>query len=387
MLENLIEEKCCGCGACYNICPKNAITMKENNEGFQYPFIDKSKCINCGICEKTCPNLNRLKNENKIPSSAIAAYTKNEEERKNSSSGGVFSELARYILNQEGFVIGSKFDKDFNVIHKMVRNKEELKELQGSKYVQSDIGDTYKIAKKNLDENNYLLFVGTPCQIAGLKSYLKKDYDKLYTCELICHGVPSPKIWRKYLEGKDKKNIEDVYFRNKDSGWNKFSIKIVYKNKKCKRKNLDKDKFMQLFLKNYSLRPSCYYCEFSKLPRVADISLGDFWGVENKYKEFMDDQGTSLILINNNKGKQLFNKIKENIYYKENCDLEYAIRNNPCICNSVEMPEKRKEFFENLDKMEFNELSKKYLPRENILKKVFVKSMNYLSIIKRKIIK
>lgn len=180
------------------------------------------------------------------------------------------------------------------------------------------------------------------------------------------------KVWQKYLSEYNRK-IKNCYFRNKDSGWNCFSMKIVLENNKYKCNKMTKDNFLRLFLNNYSLRPSCYNCKFSRIPRVADITLGDFWGVERKYSEFNDDKGTSLVLVNNNKGQKLLENIKEKIIYRENCDLDYAIKCNPCICGSVKQPEKRKEFFYDLDKMKIKQLANKYLTRQNLIRRIYGK--------------
>ena len=376
----MIDKKgCTGCGACYNICPKNAITMQVDEEGFKYPMIDKEKCINCKLCEKICPVLNKVKKEEQELTNVIAAYTKNDEERTISSSGGIFFELADIILAKKGAIVGAGYDEKFNVVHKIIYNKEDLKELQGSKYVQSATKDTYKETKKILENGIEVLYVGTPCQIAGLKSFLQKDYDNLYTCDLICHGVPSPKVWQKYLSEYNGK-IQNCYFRNKDNGWNCFSMKILFDNNKFKRFKMTKDDFIRLFLNNYTLRPSCYDCKFSKIPRIADISLGDFWGVEGKYAEFNDDKGTSLILVNSEKGQELLENIKDKIIYKENCDLDYAIKCNPCICGSVKEPEKRKEFFNDLDKMKIKQLANKYLTKQSLISRIYGKVKRIINI-------
>lgn len=372
MLIEMDKKDCTGCGACYNICPKNAITMQADKEGFKYPVIDKEKCINCNLCEKICPVLNKVNSNTKETPEVLAAYTKNETERNSSSSGGIFYELANLILSNNGIVVGAGYDEKFNVVHKIVYNKENLKELQGSKYVQSDTKNTYQETKEILEKGTEVLYVGTPCQIAGLKLFLQKNYDNLYTCDLICHGVPSPKIWQKYLSEYNGK-IQNCYFRNKDDGWNCFSMKIVFENNKFKRFKMTKDDFIRLFLNNYTLRPSCYDCKFSKIPRIADISLGDFWGVEGKYPEFSDDKGTSLILVNSKKGDDLINKIIGNIYYKENCNLDYAIKCNPCICGSVKKPIRRKEFFDDLDKLKIKQLSGKYLTKQSLISRIYGK--------------
>lgn len=366
------KKDCTGCGACYNICPQNAIVMQTDKEGFKYPVIDKEKCINCNLCEKICPVLNKVNSNIKETPEVLAAYTKNENERRLSSSGGMFYELANFILSTQGIVIGAGYDEEFNVLHKIINTVDNLKELQGSKYVQSDTNDTYKRVKQLLKKENIVLYVGTPCQIAGLKSFLQKDYTNLYTCDFICHGVPSPKVWQKYLSEYNKK-IKNCYFRNKDSGWNCFSMKIVLENNKYKRNKMTKDIFLRLFLNNYSLRPSCYNCKFSNIPRISDITLGDFWGVEGKYPEFNDNKGTSLVLVNSNKGQKLLENIKDKIIYRENCDLDYAIKCNPCICESVKQPEKRKEFFYDLDKMKIKQLSNKYLKRQSLIRRMYGK--------------
>ena len=197
MIELVNKEKCTGCSACYNICPKNAIKMKEDKEGFKYPIIDKEKCIECGLCKNTCSVIKKEKKKVDINElEVVAAYSKNEIIRKTSSSGGIFTEIAKTILKDGGVIFGAGYDEHLNVIHKKAENEKELEELKGSKYVQSSIGTTYKEAKNILEKGIKTLYVGTPCQIVGLKEYLQKDYEQLYTCDVICHGSPSPKLLR-----------------------------------------------------------------------------------------------------------------------------------------------------------------------------------------------
>ena len=370
-----IEDKtnCCGCGACYNICPKKAIEMIDDEEGFKYPVINQEKCIKCELCKKICPILNK-KNSNKNikNNNVIATYSKDAENRKMSSSGGIFSELANYIVREKrGIVFGASFDSDFNVIHQKSCDVKNLFIFKGSKYVQSDTKKTYEEAKKYLEEDRYVLYSGTPCQIDGFKSYLNKEYEKLYTCDIVCHGVPSPKVFNKYLQELEEKfnsKAKKINFKNKKYGWNNSSIQIEFNNGEKYISKLTEDNFMQGFLKNIYLRPSCYNCKFSDLPRCADISLGDFWGVEGKYEEFKDDKGTSIVLLNNKKGVELFDNIKENIYYRENCDLKYAIENNPCICGHVSEPKNRNKFFKYLDELSFNQLIKKNVKKNSKFK-------------------
>lgn len=377
MIGNMKKSECCGCGACYNICPKKAIEMIEDEEGFKYPKINEEKCVKCGLCEKICPSLNsQITSRENVEIKTIGTYSNDLENRNNSSSGGIFSELARYIIEEKnGVVYGAGFDEKFKVIQQEISETKNLEKLRGSKYVQSDTLETYSEVKEYLEKGKYVLYTGTPCQIMGLKSYLRKPYDRLYTCDIICHGVPSPKVFRKYIyemENEYQSKVTSISFRNKKYGWNIFSMKIEFENGKEYIAKLTEDKFMQGFLKNIYLRPSCYKCKFSTLPRNADISIGDFWGVEKKYEEFRDDKGTSILLLNTNKGYEIFDKIKSKVYYKENCDLEFAIENNPCICGHVEETKTRKNFFKKLDEESFDKLIIKSIKKPNKIKKIIL---------------
>lgn len=379
------KSKCCGCHACYNICPTGAISMQEDEKGFKYPLINEEKCINCGLCEKICPILkNSIAYKKDLPE-AYACKNKNNEIRMESSSGGIFTLISNFILELDGVVFGACFDDKYNVVHSYADKKEGIDKFRGSKYVQSSIGDTYKKAKEFLDADRYVLFTGTPCQIEGLKAYLNKDYEKLYTQDIICHGVPSPKVWRKYIEELNEKNDgipEKVNFRKKDNtGWKLSQFSIKYTNVEYEETH-KKDEYMQLFLKNVILRDSCYDCKFKKKNRLSDITLADFWGIENIKQDMDDDKGTSLIIVNSEKGKELINKIEDEIE-KEKVDFENAIKYNPSMTKSVKMPKERKEFFENLENKNINELARKYIPKPSIIKRILRK----LKEIAKKIIK
>ena len=263
MKEILEKNKCSGCSACMNICPKDAIKMMEDENGFKYPLIDNLKCVGCNLCKKTCPVLNKAENAKKDVL-AYACYNKNINERLNSSSGGAFVLFAKEILKRKGVVFGAMFNEKFEVVHGYIQNKEDLDKLMRSKYTQSDIGNSYFKVKNFLDDDKYVLFTGTPCQIEGLLAYLNKKYDKLYTQDIICHGVPSPKAWIRYLEFQEKTNkdnIRKISFRNKDKSWKLFRMKINFDNKTYT-KDTRKDIFLQAFLKNTILRDSCYNCTF-----------------------------------------------------------------------------------------------------------------------------
>ena len=378
------EKDCCGCHACYNICPKNAITMMKDKNGFKYPKTDNDKCINCGLCEKTCPMLKKNKINNKPK--AFACINKKDEIRIESSSGGIFSLIAENILNQNGIVFGAMFDERFNVIHSYIEKTEDLYKLRGSKYVQSIIGDNYKKAKDFLENGNKVLFTGTPCQIEGLKLYLQKSYENLYTQDIICHGVPSPKVWETYnniIKHKFNSKIKRMSFRNKENGWKKYSLKYEFYNDNSFSILNSESVYMKAFLKDLCLRSSCYNCNFKNIERNSDITLADFWGIQNILPEFDDDKGTSLVIINSEKGKEIFEEIKENIKYIET-DINKAIKYNQSMLKSAKLPKNRKVFFENLEDMNFDELVKKYLPKTNIFKLVTIKTKKIIKkILKR----
>lgn len=376
MLKIKEKSKCNGCHVCFNICPQNAITMVEDEKGFKYPSIDKEKCTDCGLCEKKCPILNKKENEKNNPK-AYAAYNKNEEIREQSSSGGMFSLLAEYVLNNNGVVVGASFDEEFMVKHIIVNNIEELSKLRTSKYLQSNIGNVYKEVKDLLNSNKLVLFTGTSCQINGLFSYLGKGYENLYTQDIICHGVPSPKVWKKYLEYRKNKDNQEplkINFREKTEGWKLFSLIFKYSDEKKYEKNQTQDLFMQAFLRDICLRDSCYACSFKDKNRKSDITLADFWGIQNVLPEMDDDKGTSLVIVNTEKGKKLYEEIKEKTVYKE-VDFERSIEFNKAMYKSAEKPKFVDEFFENLDKLEFDELVKKYtvIRKQSFIRRVLRK--------------
>lgn len=371
MLKIDNKSNCCGCHACYNSCPQNAIIMEEDEKGFKYPKINENKCTNCGFCEKVCPILNKRKIAN--DPKAYACINKDENIRENSSSGGIFTLIAKEIINMGGVVFGTKFDSNFNVIHSYTSLEEELYKFRGSKYVQSIIGDNYKIAKSFLEAGKYVLFTGTPCQIEGLLAYLGKKYDKLFTQDIICHGVPSPKVWRKYLDyrkHKDEDRPLSINFRNKDNGWSSFNLKFTYENKSYKKSQVE-DKYMQAFLRNVCLRDSCYKCSFKKINRLSDITLADFWGIQRVKPELYDNKGTSLVIVNSEKGKELFESIKENIIQEE-VNIEEALVGNTAMLTSAVVDKNRVKFFENLDKLDFSVLVNKYTEKPSLMLKIIV---------------
>lgn len=352
---------CTGCSACANICPKQSITMKPNVEGFLYPNIDNTKCINCNLCQRVCPINNNIE-DTKVEPLSYAAKCKNTEIREKSSSGGAFTLIAESIISKGGVVFGAGYDEKFRVIHKVASTIEELSELRGSKYVQSVIGNAYKKTKEYLDNGIRVLFTGTPCQIGGLYAYLKKDYDNLYSQDIICHGVPSPMVWEKYLdyiETTTGAEVKGVSFRDKSNGWKQYSLKFQLNNNRvyCN-KNIE-DPYLRSFIMNMDLRKSCEKCAFKKIHRDADITLSDLWGVESMMPDWNDDKGVSCIMIHNRKGEELFELIKKDIDYSI-VDFKQCLKNNPSMVNSVPYNFLRKGFFRDVNKLCFDRLHKKY---------------------------
>lgn len=360
--NDVIERnKCTGCMACKNICPKNAITIYEEQDGFKYPKIDEEKCIKCGLCKKVCPVINKL-SENQYKISVYASINKEKDIRLKSSSGGIFTLIAKYIIDNKGVVFGAKFNEKLEVIHDYIEKEEDIELFRRSKYVQSNIGDTYKKAKKILMQGRKVLFTGTPCQIEGLLGYLGREYENLYTQDIICHGVPSPKVWRKYIEYKKKEKGEyplEVNFRRKDIlGWSNFQVNYKY-SKLDENFHHDEDIYMKLFLNNLDLRESCYNCSFKKKNRKSDITIADFWGINNFLPKLNDELGVSAVIINTKKGQEIFENIKKYMKY-EKTDLNNVILDNSCMIESVKYNERRKDFFEKLEKLEFGELIKEF---------------------------
>lgn len=360
MINITKKQNCTGCHACANICPKKCITMENDSEGFLYPKVDMDSCTDCGLCEKACPLLHKETVENEPQ--AYACYNKDEKIRLESSSGGLFTLIAEQIIDKGGVVFGVGLDKDLEAAHSYVETKEQLREFRGAKYVQSKIGETYKTVRCFLKQGRQVFFAGTPCQIAGLKSYLQQAYDNLFCVDIICHGVPSQKVWQKYVayhENRVGSQVQNVYFRHKNKGWKRFSMSLIFKNDTQYTETLDKDLYMQAFLKNTCLRPSCYSCNFKTLHRQSDITLADFWGIQNLLPKMDDDKGTSLLLINSLKGKAMFDSIKDCIL-AQMVDINRAIRDNSVAIKSVEQNSKREKFFDELDWISFDRLVKKY---------------------------
>lgn len=369
MINIFRKEDCCGCTACVQKCPVQCISLKEDIEGFLYPFVNIKKCIECGLCEKVCPIIHQYKILE--PLKVYAARNLDENIRYQSSSGGIFTFLAEKVLNERGVVFGARYDENWEVKHDFTENIEDLIYYRGSKYLQSRIEDSYQKIEAFLIEGRNVLFTGTPCQVAGLKRYLGREYDSLLTVDFVCHGVPSPGVWRSYLDetmtrlcdrnsvpadpiSKDKTCIESVSFRNKCLGWKKYCFTLTLsatsrsgiKNTVSLSEFFSDNTFMKGFLANLYLRPSCYACPAKCGKSGSDITIGDLWGAPLIIGNEDDDLGTSLVLINK---KVKYLSDSSCLWLKE-IDYRSVLKYNPSIESSVSYSRKREQFYSDYTK-------------------------------------
>lgn len=358
------KNECYGCGACVQVCPKQAISFEEDIEGFLYPKIDTANCCDCGLCRKSCPIYNSPTSFTpKDYPTAYAVWNKSDEIRLSSSSGGVFTSLANKTISEGGVVFGVAFDSNFKAIHTCVDSADQLGALRGSKYTQSFVGDSYKKAKEILNKNIKVLFSGTPCQVSGLYTYLGKEYSNLITCDCVCHGVPSPGIFELYKEHLQKlydSEIETFSFRNKSKSWKSYHVFVTFKNGKQLFTSFKEDPYMIGFIKNIYLRPSCHTCKYASVQRQSDVTLADFWGVEKFYPELDDDRGTSLLLVNTHKGAQ-FLQLCENEFFIHQCELLNATKENPSLLGPSSPNILRTKFFNQMNTCDFASLQTRFL--------------------------
>ena len=373
MIQIIDKNNCCGCEACVQVCPKGCIDFTMDTEGFYYPHVNVDDCVSCGMCEKVCPMLNPCGKQKSI--SVYGAFNKNEEVRKHSSSGGIFTLLAEKVLDDGGVVFGAKFDKNWDVVYAPVFNKKDLCLLRGSKYVQARVGNNYKLCKEYLDHNRKVLFTGTPCHISGLLHFLRRDYDNLLTCDVFCHGVPSPGVWNRYLSevaGKGRDTIERIDFRNKKSGWKNYSV-VIKTQSNTLRAPYRENPYMRAFLNDLILRPSCYSCKSKEGRSHSDITIADFWGIEHLHPEIDDDKGISLVLLNTNKGVAFFETIESHYVFAS--FLPSAVEYNPAYIYSAELNKNREVFFRGLaDNTSMEIIVNKALHKSTIIRlKIFVR--------------
>lgn len=358
MISITDKHNCCGCSACIQACPKQCISMQTDVEGFLYPKVDLDDCIDCHSCEKVCPCLNRNLRLVVNTFEVYAAININESVREKSSSGGIFSLLAENTLREGGVVFGARFTDEWNVEigyvdGSLTSHLSSISSLRGSKYVQAKVGNSYIQCKDFLMQGRKVLFSGTPCQISGLKLFLKKEFENLLTVECVCHGVPSPGLWQKYLEEQtkhDKRNISDIQninFRDKRSGWQNYSFNILYKDGKQIHHLHDDNPWERAFIKNIDLRPSCYNCPTKCLQSRADITLGDLWGADQIMPDNNDNKGITLVVCHNSKGHKEFHCVSKN---KKELSFDEVARYNQALIQSPKEHIQRKEFFEYVKK-------------------------------------
>ena len=359
------KEECCGCNVCGDACPKEAISFVTDNEGFWYPIIDEKKCINCGKCDGVCPvqNTPKLYNHNEKPE-CYAAEHKSMEVIFASTTGGMFSALAEIMYKKNGYVGGAIHNEDFSASEYISNNKDDLKKLRRSKDLQSNSEGFYNKIKDLVQAGKHVLICGVPCQIAAIRSLLGKEYDNLILVDLICLGVNSPKVWLKYIDYIEKNNGSKIVLtenKSKEYGWRSLTQKFVFENGKEAFDTRKTSLFTKGFIESHLYcRPSCYECRFKGFPRIGDITIGDFWGIAQKDKSYDKDMGTSVVLVNSEKGLNYFEEVKKRITYKK-VPLEWALEGNPALVQSLsKVSDQRKQFFSDLDVLPFDEVIQKY---------------------------
>ena len=375
---NIPVANCSSCAACANVCAHGAISMQLDADGFYRPVVDAGKCVQCKACEMACPWTNAVLNPNEASDSpqTVAAYAKDKLIRMESSSGGIFTVLAEKILDEGGVIVGVAQISPRKLGHIVVESKADLAKLRGSKYVQAEVGLVYRSVRDLLKQGRVVLFSGTPCQVAALYSVLgKAKYPNLFTLDIVCHGTPSVKIFEKYTQELEKSmgsSFESVNFRDKSSGWSGYSVLLRFDGGKFIKVHHGQSKYMRLFLSSVCQNSSCDNCHYRKLPRIADVTLGDYWGISKLHPEMNDNKGTSVVLLNTEHGKELFASVVGRVVQCES-KLEYAIAGNPCIVHSGKQHPKRAEFFANLDKYPLDELVKIYTPCPSMMKRLFLR--------------
>ncbi len=383
-MKSIPPKNCSGCAACANVCSRSAISMQLNADGFYTPIFDSEKCVHCGLCEKVCPSNNIVNNPAEVMHSpkSLGAFAKDDAIRLESSSGGMFTVLAKNILDDGGFVVGVAQQNPSQFGFIVIDNVTDLSKLRGSKYIQANVGDVYSKVRSLLNADKKVLFSGTPCQVAALYAVLgRKKYENLITVDVVCHGVPTHLLYDKYCKEIEhrKGTVVQTLFRDKVFGWKLFSMTnvIEYSNGNCFQKKISshhkENPYMRIFLSDLCLNNSCFECKYAKLPRIADISLADFWSIRSFFKDMDDDKGASLVLLNTDVGELLFNSIDANQIICRHVDFEKVKKYSPRIYSPVQRidDEKRQKIF--------NELKNKDITLEQIVRK----HLNKLPLIKR----
>ncbi len=358
--------------------------MTASDEGFLYPSIDKDRCVKCNMCENVCPVLNRVREEDEFYRETPKTYAAISLDRKsleNSSSGGVFTALAEETLNRGGYVFGAAFSDDFRKIkHIGVSSVRDLEKLKGSKYLQSDLGDSFSECRRYLEEGKEVLFSGVPCQIAGLKRYLDKDYNGLICIEVICHGTPSEKVWQKYLDHIEAKQgtTKNASFRDKKINWDCFGMRIESVKGDVFSETHQENTYMGVFLRNFALRESCYICPAKGDNTCADMTLGDFWGLHEAYPDYYDEKGVSVVVVHTEKGQKALSDIAGKLILHETDPIK-SLKDNWIIYRPVSRPEERDGFYPDLRNRSWRRIVSKYLDNRGMMQR----SIDFLRRVKR----
>ena len=382
MINITDKSKCCGCNACGDVCAHKAITFKTDIEGFWYPVVNVDTCINCGLCEKVCPIINKAKEERYNTARVFAAYNKNEAVRIDSTSGGIHSALADVMYDRGNYVCGAIYNEGHTVSHITSPDRNMLPKIRSSKYLQSSMEGQFIEIRNLLRDGKDVFYCGTPCQVHSLYNFLRKPYPNLTTCDFICRGVNSPKVFLSYMDMLEKQygsKATEIKFKNKKWGWHNFSMRVNFANGQ----QYCKDRYHDLFFIGYLqsgnfARPSCYECQFKGFPQKADITLADFWGIEKIDPSMDQDKGTSLVMVNSDKGLELFNAIKNQIEWKE-FSMEDARMGNPALNSSLKaVNNDREAFFKELDKSPFDKVAQKFFPLPTFKRKLKNKILGLL---------
>lgn len=383
-IKSVAIGNCTGCEMCRSICPMNAIQMKIDDEGFWKPMINSAKCTECKLCTMRCP-VNNVVNKENTHNDLYIAYNSDNGIRNKSSSGGIFYLLAKHCFAKGGVVFGACFDSKFCVKHDVAESMDECLKFMGSKYVQSYIGDSYVQAKKYLSEGRHVLFTGTPCQIAGFRAFLGyKNYDHLICQDFICHGVPSPELWDKYKTyrvRKSKHQIKEINFRSKRYGWKAFNVVFTYADGTEYISPFVKDYYYRAFQANISLCKSCYECMFKGSKSGSDITLADAWGIDIIDEGFADDRGTSAIIVNSDKGWQIYSSIKNNLKEKK-YSMDFIMQQNKAYIESPVLHKNRMKFLNEISEDNFNKIVNRYCKENIIFEKIKYKCRRMLQILK-----
>lgn len=371
MIQRVPIKNCVGCHACESVCKTEAIQLVMNKEGFLYPLLDETKCTQCKACLVVCPAENETCFERMHEPDVYASWNTSNEIRQISSSGGVFSELGKKILANSGIVYGAAFDRDLTLQHQEANSEDELQPLRGSKYVQSNLAGMFAKVQMRLKQDQQVLFVGTPCQIAGLNSFLRHDYSNLMTCDVICHGVAPPGVLARYIDELEKTHLAAVtsfQFRAKPQGWRDFFFDIRFDNGDKILEPFTNNPYMKGFLADLYLRPSCHQCKYSRLPRVADITLGDFWGIWEFRPEYESKKGISALLINSAKARNFLPGLDLVLHPAE---LDWVLKGNPSLVGAAKPHKRRSKFFTLFaDGPSFETIINTCLPPTSYLEKV-----------------